>query len=339
MAKSVFSKVVRAGKAGALMVGLVVMLALVLGVGTTAMGATGGNFILGKANLADRVSKLTASIAGPALTLVNQSTESAATALNISVAEGNAPLKVNATAGTATNLSADKLDGKDSDQFAAAVGGKAADAFNADRAAIAADAEKLDGKDSTEFAAGVNGKATNAAHADQADSATSAQNAENATSAQNAVNAQNAAQLGGKDPSQYAQISKLNSTTNAITGQGPLPKQGTFTSNGGTLLVSAAGSGFRASGSTTSNDGVIGMLIYVDGQFRDSAAVYTNGADSHKAFVNADFTLDLPAGTHTIRLEPWTNSSACGTPTETNFNACTTTDSGDFFSVSILEIP
>ncbi|MDQ3928108.1 MAG: hypothetical protein M3328_03060 [Chloroflexota bacterium] len=98
--------------------GVGVMLAVVLGVATTALGETGGNFILGKANSAITPSKLVASIARPTLQLVNKSTETAATALNLSVASGKAPLKVNASAGTATNLSADKLDGKDSSEFA-----------------------------------------------------------------------------------------------------------------------------------------------------------------------------------------------------------------------------
>ncbi len=115
--RTIFSKVMWVGRATVFLVGLAVILALVFGVASTAMSATGGSFILGKANGADRVSKLTASIAGPALTLVNNSTEVAATALNISVDSGNAPLKVNAAAGTATNLSADELDGSDSTAF------------------------------------------------------------------------------------------------------------------------------------------------------------------------------------------------------------------------------
>ncbi len=114
----IFGKVMWMARATTTVVGLAIMLALVFGVATTAIGATGGNFILGKANGATTVSKLTANIAGPALTLVNQSTEAAATALNINVASGKAPLKVNAAAGTATNLSADELDGKSSEQFA-----------------------------------------------------------------------------------------------------------------------------------------------------------------------------------------------------------------------------
>jgi hypothetical protein len=102
------------------------------------------------------VSKLTASIAGPVLTLVNQGTDAAATALTINVASGNAPLRVNAAAGTATNLSADELDGKDSPAFYAQ-GAKVSDSSHADRAdsaasaSSAADANLLDGKNASEF--------------------------------------------------------------------------------------------------------------------------------------------------------------------------------------------
>ncbi len=156
MTRTIFSKVMWVGRATVFLVGLAVILALVFGVASTAMSATGGAFILGKANGATSVSKLTASIAGPALTLVNQSTLDAATALNISVQSGKAPLKVNAAAGTATNLSADELDGKDSSAFASS----------------------SHNHDGSYYAAG--SKVADSSHADQADSATNAQNAANA---------------------------------------------------------------------------------------------------------------------------------------------------------------
>jgi hypothetical protein len=156
MLRSTLSKVAWVGRTASMVFGLALVLALIFGVATAALSATGGNFILGKANEATTVSRLTASIAGPALTLVNQSADTAATALNINVASGNAPLRVNAAAGTATNLSADKLDGRDSSGFYAQ-GAKVADSVHADRAnsaasaTSAADANALDGKDSSEF--------------------------------------------------------------------------------------------------------------------------------------------------------------------------------------------
>ena len=79
MANRLVGGVLRAGRATVSAVGLAVVLALVLGAASAAMGATGGNFILGKANAANAASKLTASIAGPALALVNNSTDAAAT--------------------------------------------------------------------------------------------------------------------------------------------------------------------------------------------------------------------------------------------------------------------
>ncbi len=136
MIKNAVGKVMWVGRATVFLVGLAVVLALVLGLASAALGTTGGNFILGKANGATTVSKLTANIAGPALNLVNNSTAAAATALNITVTSGKAPLKVNAAAGKATNLNSDKLDGKDSRQFLGANG-------------KAADANTLDGLDST----------------------------------------------------------------------------------------------------------------------------------------------------------------------------------------------
>ena len=52
--------------------GVAVMLAVVLGVATTALGATGGNFILGKGNLAASVTELVGNVAGgPAMQISN----------------------------------------------------------------------------------------------------------------------------------------------------------------------------------------------------------------------------------------------------------------------------
>jgi hypothetical protein len=118
MIRSALRKLLWMARATSTVVGLAIMLALVVGVATAGLGATGGNFILGKANSAGAVSKLTASIANPALQLVNQSTASGATALGLNVASGKPPLKVNATAGKATNLNADKLDGLTSARLA-----------------------------------------------------------------------------------------------------------------------------------------------------------------------------------------------------------------------------
>jgi hypothetical protein len=121
MARTMFGKVVRVGRAAIFVVGLAMVLALVFGVATTALGATGGNFILGKANVAGAVSKLTASVSGSALQIVNNG---AGTALDLRVGSSTtapadktaAPMKVDSQARVA-NLNADRLDGKDSTAF------------------------------------------------------------------------------------------------------------------------------------------------------------------------------------------------------------------------------
>ena len=77
--------------------GLALVLALVFGVASVALSATGGNFLLGKRNVADAVSTLIKQGPGPALSLVVESNQP--------------PMRVNASAGKATNLNADKLDG------------------------------------------------------------------------------------------------------------------------------------------------------------------------------------------------------------------------------------
>ena len=58
MARSAFSKVVWVGRATMFMVGLAVVLALVFGAATTALGATGANLILGKLNEAETTTSL-----------------------------------------------------------------------------------------------------------------------------------------------------------------------------------------------------------------------------------------------------------------------------------------
>jgi len=97
MLRTVASKVAWVGRTASMVFGLALVMALVFGVATMAMGATGGNFLLGKNNVADAISTLIKRGPGPALSLV--------------VEANQPPLKVNATAGKATNLNADEVDG------------------------------------------------------------------------------------------------------------------------------------------------------------------------------------------------------------------------------------
>jgi hypothetical protein len=103
MLRSVASKVAWVGRTAAMVLGLALVLALVFGVTTTALSATGGNFLLGKRNVADAVSTLIKQGPGPALRLV--------------VEDNQPPMRVNASAGKATNLNADKVDGQDAENL------------------------------------------------------------------------------------------------------------------------------------------------------------------------------------------------------------------------------
>jgi len=101
MIRSTASKVMWVGKATVFLVGLAVVLALVVGVTSTALGANGDFFKVGKTNFASAVSTLSKSGAGPALSLK---------------VDSGAPLAVNSSNKVA-NLNADKLDGTDSRTF------------------------------------------------------------------------------------------------------------------------------------------------------------------------------------------------------------------------------
>jgi hypothetical protein len=98
MLRSAASKVMWVGRATVFVVGLAVTVALLFGVATTALGANGDFFKLGKSNFASAVSVLDKSGAGPALRLL---------------VDSGAPLAVNSSK-KVDNLNADRVDGKDS---------------------------------------------------------------------------------------------------------------------------------------------------------------------------------------------------------------------------------
>jgi hypothetical protein len=139
--KSTASKVMGVGKATVFLMGLAVILALVFGVASRALGADGDFFKVGKSNLAASVSKLVKSGAGPALRLE---------------VDSGPPLSVNSSA-KVTNLNADKVDGKNAADFLPASG-------------KAVDSDNLDGLDSSQFL-GANQKAVDSDKLDGLDSA------------------------------------------------------------------------------------------------------------------------------------------------------------------------
>lgn len=101
------------GRSTATMMGLAVMVALVLGVATTALAAVPGDpFKLGKINPIDRLTALVGSTNDPMLKVDNSSSGDDATALDLQVEPGKPPMKVNSATRVA-RLNADRLDGQD----------------------------------------------------------------------------------------------------------------------------------------------------------------------------------------------------------------------------------
>lgn len=115
---SVAKKVAWMARTTTTVVGLAIMLALVLGLATTALAGTGigATFDLGKTNAVNQVSKLVGSVAGANLRVDNNSADASATALDLQVEPGKAPMKVNSD-GRVANLNADKLDGQEASAF------------------------------------------------------------------------------------------------------------------------------------------------------------------------------------------------------------------------------
>lgn len=118
MIRSVASKGAWVGRTASMVFGLALVLALIVGVASAAFGANGGNFILGQLNKATAMTQLNGNVSGKAaLQVVNNNTAAGSKALQLNVAQNRPPIQVNPTAGRATNLNADKLDGKDSSEI------------------------------------------------------------------------------------------------------------------------------------------------------------------------------------------------------------------------------
>jgi hypothetical protein len=264
MVRSTFKKVMWVGRATVFLVGLAVILALVFGAASAALGANGQAWILGQPNVATAITSLggAGGVNGPMVRLTNNDADADDTALDLRVQSGEAPMRVNSATRVA-NL--------------------------------------------------------NAATAGRADSAASAGTAANADS------------LDGKDFSAF-DVDEL------VDSSGPLPKEATFNSEGGTLVFSTSGSGFRASNNSRFA-GAIAMRLLVDGSFVDRIHITINEQDHREPFVAQDVVVGgLPAGSHTVRLEE-EYSSACNTDNETFATLCTSTSQNDRFSLTLLEMP
>jgi hypothetical protein len=125
MIRSAASKVMWVGRATVFLMGLALMLALVLGVASKALGANLDNFIIGNGlsdtvnNIATLPTRLTMQGVdpGPALQVTQQGTNAGVSGIGVTVPSGKAPITVSTGAGKATNLNADKLDGKNATAF------------------------------------------------------------------------------------------------------------------------------------------------------------------------------------------------------------------------------
>jgi hypothetical protein len=111
MTKTIFSKVMWVGRATVFMVGLAVVLALMLGVASSAFGANGGNFILGQNNVATLITRLAGAegVNGAMFEVQNNDVGTNDTALSLKVQSGEPPMRVNSKE-TVANLTADNAD-------------------------------------------------------------------------------------------------------------------------------------------------------------------------------------------------------------------------------------
>ena len=102
------------GRATVFSVGLIVTLALILGVATTALAAASGDpFKLGRTNAIDKISKLVGDTGAAMLRVEN---EGSGPALDLRVGEGEAPMTVDSAA-RVDDLNADQVDGQGADDF------------------------------------------------------------------------------------------------------------------------------------------------------------------------------------------------------------------------------
>lgn len=92
-AKKVLAGTLWLGRGAATVMGLAMLLALTVGLASTALAGTGVNapFDLGKTNTVNAISSLVGSVAGPSLKMDNNSSASGATALDLRVEPGKPP--------------------------------------------------------------------------------------------------------------------------------------------------------------------------------------------------------------------------------------------------------
>ncbi len=118
IAKTTLSRIWWLGRGTATVMGLAVLLALTVGLASTALAAVPGDPLkLGRLNAVNALTQLVGSTDDALLRVDNNSAGANATALNLRVERGRAPMTVSAGAGKATNLDADEVDGRGAGAF------------------------------------------------------------------------------------------------------------------------------------------------------------------------------------------------------------------------------
>ncbi len=111
MLRSVASKAMALGRFASAVFGLALVLGLVFGAASAALGANGDNFVLGQQNVATALTRLTGSVQGAQMEVQNNNPDQDDTALSLKVQPGEAPMKVLSGA-RVDNLNADKVDAR-----------------------------------------------------------------------------------------------------------------------------------------------------------------------------------------------------------------------------------
>jgi hypothetical protein len=139
MIKRAASKVMWVGRATVFLVGLAVIVGLAVGVASTALGANGTAWLLGRNNTATITTQLGGASGAndPMLDITDNNAGTDDTALSLNVQSGEPPMKVNSDTRVA-NFNSDKIDGQEASAFLGTN-------------QKAADSDKLDGLDSADF--------------------------------------------------------------------------------------------------------------------------------------------------------------------------------------------
>jgi hypothetical protein len=116
MTKRIVARTLWMARGTATMMGLVVMVAVVLGIATTANAAAGDPLKLGKLNTVNKLTQLVGGFEGAMLRIDNNSAGVGATALRLEVEPGKPPMSVNSTT-EVSGLNADQVDSLSASAF------------------------------------------------------------------------------------------------------------------------------------------------------------------------------------------------------------------------------